>query len=368
MGYQLSNTSAISKAFCMFNPSEKLGWSEGSAYMGRSGIYAMPIFIGVETALNQHVCVIGMSGSGKTFLMKNLVSRFSYSGRKVLVIDWNGEYSGVVSYLYGAEYSIDDSSQIASAIRLFESKPMQAGAASINLSLMRDEVKKRAAARLLMKHIAGNLGAAPALGSKQSILVLDEAWKALGGDELSTLFREGRKYGLGIVIASQTASDMGSDILANCATVIVFRIQNKEDFSTLSSAQIFDGDMLSKLAGLARGSCIVSMAMGKDRPRQAVYVPEVDGTSYSLCYISGDEMEVTIPIETMMEKLDIIVDDASKKHAIENYIIQNRGRVGIQGLIGELASKGITRSSIVVYLRSLGVPDNEIIEAYRREV
>ncbi len=368
MDYQLSNTTAVSRAFCMLNPSEKLEWSRGSAYIGKSGTYALPVFFGVETALNQHACIIGMSGSGKTFLLKNLVSRLAYSGSDVMIIDWNGEYSGVVSYLYGAEYKIESDAQAETAIKSIESGRAQAGVASMNISYMHSEEEKRIAARMIMKHISGSLGAAPALGGAHRMLILDEAWKALGGDELPTLFREGRKYGLGLIIASQTVSDMAGDILANCATVIVFRIQNKEDFSTLSSAQILDGEMLSRLGGLSRGSCIVAIAIGRDRPRQAVYVPKVEGINYSLCYILGDGMEITVPIEIVVGKLGMIIDDPSKKRAIENYITQNRGRVEVSGLIGELASNGVPRSSIVAYIRSLGVPDQSIIWAYEKVV
>lgn len=366
MDYQLSNTTTVSKAFCMLNPSERLEWSRGGAYIGKSGTYAQPVFFGAETALNQHACIVGMSGSGKTFLLKNLVSRLAYSGSDVMIIDWNGEYSGVVSYMYGAEYQIEDDVQAEAAIKSIESGHSQAGVASMNLSCMHSEEEKRIAARMIMKRISGGLGAAPALGRAHTVLILDEAWKALGGDELPTLFREGRKYGLGLIIASQTASDMDSGILANCATVILFRIQNKEDFSTLSSAQILDGGMLNRLGGLARGSCIVAIAIGTDRPRQAVYVPRVEGINYSLCYILGGGMEITVPIEMVIGKLDTIIGEPSKKRAIENYITQNRGRVEVSGLIGELASNGVPRSSIVAYLRSLGVSDRGIIWAYEK--
>ena len=366
MDYQLSNTTAVSKAFCMLDPSEKLEWSRGCAYIGKSGTYALPVFFGVETVLNRHACIIGMSGSGKTFLLKNLVSRLAYSGSDVMIIDWNGEYSSVVSYLYGAEYKIENDAQAEAAIKSIESGHVQAGVASMNISCMRSEEEKRTVARMIMRCISSSLGAAPVLGGAHRMLILDEAWKALGGAELSTLFREGRKYGLGLIIASQTVSDMASDILANCATVIMFRMQNREDFSTLSSAQILDGEMLNRLGGLARGSCIVAIAMDTDRPRRAVYVPRVEGIGYSLCYILGGGMEVTVPIEMVIGKLGMIINDPSKKRAIENYITQNRGRIEVSGLISELASNGVPRSSIVAYIRSLGVPDQSIIRAYEK--
>ncbi|MEM0149599.1 MAG: type IV secretory system conjugative DNA transfer family protein [Candidatus Micrarchaeaceae archaeon] len=368
MEYRLSNSGSASKAFCMFDPSERFVWSSEAVYIGRSSIYAVPIFIGVNSILNQHVCVIGMSGSGKTFLLKNLAGKQASNGRCVVVIDWNSEYSSVVAYFYGTELKIRNGNDTSGIAKGIASLYARSGIVSINLSPLNGEEEKRSAAKSVLKAMLENLGDVPSWNGLKKTLVLDEAWKVLRGDELSMLFREGRKYGIGIVIASQTASDLSSDIIANCATIAIFRLQSANDFSLLLDARIISESDIGMLAKMRRGSCMVAMAATKDRPRRVVYVPEIEGSGYSICFIRDGKMEINVPIEVITSKLALISSEASVRQGVESYINQGGGKIELEGLVGKLIELGIARSSIVVYLRALGVPDTAIIHAYRRQV
>ncbi|EQD47880.1 AAA ATPase, partial [mine drainage metagenome] len=151
------------------------------------------------------------------------------AGRSVFIIDWNGEYAGTIAYFYGTEYKINNRDEIKKLIDEVGVPLHQAGLSSVNLSGMRNGAERRLAARDILSTIAGELGEAPSWRGVQKTLILDEAWKVLEGNELSTLFREGRKYGMGIVIASQTASDLSEDIISNCATAVMFRLQSAGD-------------------------------------------------------------------------------------------------------------------------------------------
>ena len=368
MEYRLSNSGLASKAFCMFDSSERFIWSIEAVYIGRSRIYSVPIFVGADSSLNQHICVIGMSGSGKTFLLKNLAGKQASNGRCVVVIDWNSEYSSVVSYFYGTEFRVHDSSDASEIAKGITSLYSQSGMASINLSSINDEDEKRSMAKSVLKAMLASLGNVPSWSGLKKTLILDEAWKVLKGDELSMLFREGRKYGIGIVIASQTASDLSSDILANCATIAIFRLQNANDFSLLLDARIIGENDIEALARMRRGACMLAMATAKDRPRRVVYVPEIEGSGYSICSIRSGKMEINVPIEAVISKLARISGEAGVRQGVESYINQSGGRVELEGLVGKLIELGIMRSSIIIYLRSLGVPDTAIIHAYKCQV
>ncbi len=366
MDYRLSNSRCASKAFCIFSPTELIKWSSGSAYIGRSAVYSIPVFIGADSALNQHVCIIGMSGSGKTFLLKNLVGRYAANGRQVMILDWNSEYSGMVSYFYGIEFNISRNGKMPEHLLHAAKQSDGPDIISINLSSLGTESAKLSAAKAVLKSVRKEFREVPAWESSKKILVLDEAWKVIGGEELSSLFREGRKYGVGVVIASQTASDLNAEILANCATVAVFRLQNADDFSLLLDTHIINQMHANMLATMSRGSCIVAIASAKDRPRQIIRVPLVEGNGYSICYISGENVEVSISIEALMAKLSRIVIDANSLREIESYIAQNGGKINLDGLMRKLLELSTSRSDIVACLRSIGVPDMAIIDSYKR--
>lgn len=62
-------------------------------FVGNSQLYSMPVMIDFNKLLNPHILIVGMTGSGKTFLTKNLILRISLlEGSRVILIDLTGEY------------------------------------------------------------------------------------------------------------------------------------------------------------------------------------------------------------------------------------------------------------------------------------
>ncbi len=60
--------------------------------------------------------------------------------------------------------------------------------------------------------------------------VLDEAHRMVyPGSPIETLFRESRKYGIGVILASQRASDFSENLLANAGTVITLKCNMIKD-------------------------------------------------------------------------------------------------------------------------------------------
>src|SRR6476660_4584624 len=54
-------------------------------------------------------------------------------------------------------------------------------------------------------------------------VVLDEAHRLARDVTLPKIMKEGRKYGIGVIVASQSADDFHADVLGNAGTKIVFR-------------------------------------------------------------------------------------------------------------------------------------------------
>ncbi len=104
-------------------------------------------------------------------------------------------------------------------------------------------------------------------GPLRCFVVLDEAHKlAFGpGSPVEKILREGRKFGLGVILASQQPEDFSTVAFANTATKIVFQIGDQAgQVSRLLHRKIKNGHsheyIATALGTLPRGSAYVVMA------------------------------------------------------------------------------------------------------------
>lgn len=87
--------------------------SEG-VYVGKTRLMGVPFFWSPKKVINPHICVVGISGSGKSYFLKSFLTRCRLAwGTCALILDWAGEYGtwvrqagGVVVNL-GREFGIN---------------------------------------------------------------------------------------------------------------------------------------------------------------------------------------------------------------------------------------------------------------------
>ncbi|MEM2962959.1 MAG: ATP-binding protein [Candidatus Anstonellales archaeon] len=64
-----------------------------SIYVGRTSIFSTPFFWNPALLANPHIVILGISGSGKSYLIKTFLVRASLVwGANALILDWSGEY------------------------------------------------------------------------------------------------------------------------------------------------------------------------------------------------------------------------------------------------------------------------------------
>ena len=72
------------------------------------------------------------------------------------------------------------------------------------------------------------------------------------------LAKEGRKFGLSLMISTQRPSEISTTVLAQCGTWTVFRLSNNSDQRTVSAAaETGEEYIVRQLPGLDRGEAIV---------------------------------------------------------------------------------------------------------------
>jgi len=105
------------------------------------------------------------------------------------------------------------------------------------------------------------------------VVVLEEAHAYLGRDErgpaarmVRRIVREGRKYGIGVVVVSQRPSEIDPTILSQCGTFFSLRLTNSQDRAQVATAAPDNLEGLFSLLPILRtGEAIVA--------GEAVHIP-----------------------------------------------------------------------------------------------
>jgi DNA helicase HerA-like ATPase len=163
----------------------------------------------------------------------------------------------------------------------------------LDLSLLAAEVLGNVTAligRLILEFLQrlGEHGGEGMRGSLPVVLVLEEAQNYIQqprfAEEESVarvvferIAREGRKYGLSLVVASQRPSELSKTVLSQCNSFIVHRLQNPEDLRYFKEiVPGIYGPMLDQIPALAAqtalvlGECVPAPALVKIREARPV--------------------------------------------------------------------------------------------------
>lgn len=92
----------------------------------------------------------------------------------------------------------------------------------IDVSKLMEEVQ-RFAASFILRRVYREMFTWPQNGRMKLAVVLDEAHRMAREVTLPKIMKEGRKYGVGVIVASQSADDFHKEVLGNAGTKIVFR-------------------------------------------------------------------------------------------------------------------------------------------------
>ena len=332
--------------------------AEQGVYIGKTRIYKIPFVLDLDMLVNPHISVAGMTGSGKTYLLKSLVVRHRLLRQyNVFLIDWNGEYKDVVPFLNGSIHRMKCGSNGMDADSLLH------GVNCLDLSGMNDNARVEYARAALDAVLEYMHSLSP--GRKaDSMIVVDEAWKLLAGySGLAGLFREARKYGFCMVTATQLVNDVDNAILSNSACNFIFRLQGTENTGALASSGLADSRLAEMVRGLKRGSCLVSLSLRSSGFQKRFIIDRVDGVPLDDYSIRCDGMVVRVQqrkLDCAMEELGLPAEERAR---LLRFFEENGRRVGLPALVKALGRAKLARPHIVFFLRRIGIGDIAISAA-----
>ncbi len=90
-----------------------MGDPTNSIYIGRTKIFHVPFYWTFQRTTNPHICIVGITGSGKSYFVKTFLTRASFVwGTNAFIIDWAGEYKEWVKQTGGTVISLGRGSYI----------------------------------------------------------------------------------------------------------------------------------------------------------------------------------------------------------------------------------------------------------------
>ncbi|MEM3781505.1 MAG: type IV secretory system conjugative DNA transfer family protein [Candidatus Micrarchaeaceae archaeon] len=305
-------------------------------YIGESRDLHMPVFLDFEALVNPHAFVCGMTGSGKTYLMKNLMLKLrSALPAEIYCIDFTGEYSEFAASV-GARHMLisGGGSPATEAVKALDS----------------------IAARMRAKGTRRDR-------TPCAFVFLDESWKLLSSsDSFMALLREGRKYGVGLFMASQLIEDIAAPMLDNIATIFAFRLQNRQSIDMLGRNYGLGESQLAEIQSLGVGQAMLLQVHRSGAAK--AFAVNVHGVSLKryLRLLIGGKMYIEISSERLEEILANLCGDRAQAIVAE---ISNNS-ISLSSLIRALSTAGASGDKIVCALRDIGVKDKDIADAFAR--
>jgi DNA helicase HerA-like ATPase len=251
----------------------------------------------------------------------------------------------------------------------FQLDSLMNGVISIDFSLLKDDAQRSEISKAVLRLVVELMhrsGFANGSNVVEKIIILDETWRLIkNSEDIGTLFREGRKYGFCIAVATQLVNDISSEILSNSASVFLFRLQNDNDYRLLLESGIITEQEKKKLMDLPMGSCMVSTALKENEGAVSKFFLErIKGAEISWYKIKSGSMQIAISNRVFLSSTSRLLAEKEAKERIINFCSEHGNELDLRLFIRFLLGLKIERAEIIFYLRQIGLRDFDILRAY----
>jgi hypothetical protein len=442
-----------------------------SVYIGKTKYLGVPFFWNSKKLINPHLCVVGTTGSGKSYFVKTFITRASLTlGTSALILDWAGEYADWVRSAGGRVVSFGEEginlldlagssphtrmAQVMDALRMLtdisrspsqgrmtedaiekayaasgfameakrgfggKRKPptlenvqrilerqakrsadaaeaarriknllissggaftrptlplssLLSGLVCVDLHSLPTENLRSLAGLSILQFVKEKMRASDYSGAAGALprlfVVVDEAWK-IANDERSdvvSIVREGRKYGFGLIVASQNPTDVHKSIFSNAGTMLLFRLTHAEERDYVRSSLAYSDFYEEESHSLSVGQALVHLEFSQPAscPRNFI-LRKVDGEELLVTqHIRGGEMDLEFERGEMASRLLSFGLTDAQSRAVLSEFERHSFSLGASEFAALLGKFGYGRASAISLLRELGASERDLLSA-----
>lgn len=426
---------------------------EEGIYIGKTRWLNVPVFWDYTKLINSHIAIVGITGSGKSYLVKTFLTRAALIwNSNAIILDWTGEYNKWVRQAGGTVISLgkeslnlldlagltvaERSKQIMSAFEILldlnnfpqerydieesldEVYEKVKNPTLVDLVKILEREKKKRAARLLHRFLVEgsdffaresslemgklsnsglvciDLHSLPteemrsltgltilqflkekmrreSLSEEKGIrlfVVVDEAWKIANDDrsDVITIVREGRKYNFSLIVASQNPTDMHKTILSNVGTMFILRLVLREYKDYVRNSLNYSPYIDNEISRFGVGDAALNMIFSKRTDKSSTFLlNKIDGEEPLFVYtLEVGKMNVEIEREQFSRMLFELGLTDDQINLVKVEFERSDGIMDATGFVSLLEKFGYSPSSIMTFLRQLGVEEKYIVEVF----
>lgn len=426
---------------------------EDGIYIGKTRWLNVPVFWDYTKLINSHIAIVGITGSGKSYLVKTFLTRAALIwNSNAIILDWTGEYNKWVRQAGGTVISLgkeslnlldlagltvaERSKQIMSAFEILldlnnfpqERYDIEEALDEVyekvknptltDLVKILEQGKKKRAARLLHRFLVEgsdffaresslemgklsnsglvciDLHSLPteemrsltgltilqflkermrreSLSEDKGIrlfVVVDEAWKIANDDrsDVITIVREGRKYNFSLIVASQNPTDMHKTIISNVGTMFILRLVLREYKDYVRNSLNYSPYIDNEISRFGVGDAALNMIFSKRTDKSSTFLlNKIDGEEPLFVYtIEVGKMNVEIEREQFSRMLFELGLTDDQINLVKVEFERGDGLMDATGFVSLLEKFGYSPSSIMTFLRQLGVEEKYIVEVF----
>lgn len=230
----------------------------------------IPVVLNLHNAISHHIALIGVTGSGKSFLAREII-REVLQDTKVICIDFTGEYEKAMSSFSPIKIKKDSLMEFMEEnhnnFGIFELPEISNTSEIINqteqfiteiFKFAKEKQTYRISLVLEEAHTitpeSGFLGELGDFGKTKAIV-----------NKIGQVALQGRKYGVGLMIIGQRTANISKTILTQCNTMICFQAFDDTNFNFLGN--YIGKDLAMTLPTLKKYHAIVAgKALKSDLP------------------------------------------------------------------------------------------------------
>lgn len=219
---------------------------------------SLPILLDINKAVNSHTAILGVTGTGKSYLARKLINIILQT-HVVICVDFTGEWKNVLEENCDSYTDMETVYKNQNKIQLIQLDDIS------NTSEILKETNKKlqeifnfARTNELQKNICLILEEAHTIIPEASFLGEYGNYsenKALI-NKTSQIALQGRKYGVGILLLAQRTANVSKTILTQCNTVICFQAFDETSIGFLKN--YFGSELIAMLPSLKRYNALVT--------------------------------------------------------------------------------------------------------------